>query len=141
MKQATKIKQFKRKNLLLLAVILCVAQKNSGALGCLDHSYHVERDYYYEGLDSSIYDNLQIVRNEKDYPLDSKKWYVTECSCPCENYRASYLKDKTGAMGLCVICYHRGPLDRTSAQNSKPDNGQFNKSFALLGAIVNKKQK
>jgi hypothetical protein len=120
---------------LLILTLISGVKKNNAAVGCLDNSFYVERDYYYDSLDPSVTQDMHVWRNQDDYPLDEKVWQPTECTCPCENYRKD-LKADMGAMGFCQICRHRGDLDRKSAQNIEPDHHDIKKEFALLGTII-----
>lgn len=104
-------------NTIALLLMITIGNGLSAAVGCIDYSYHVMRERYFEGLDKSLQQSLIVYRDEKLYPQDSKQWHYTHCTCPCEQYRAWYVKKTTGAYGFCPVCKHRGTINRSSLQH------------------------
>lgn len=123
----------KQKNLIL---ILLLSNQLNAAVGCIDDSYHIKRERFYQRIEPSIRTSLTVLRNENERPLDSKDWHPVECSCPCEQYRAGYIKPTTFAEGYCAICQHRGSSTRTSLQDKEADRRLIDREFALFNTIT-----
>jgi|GEM_PF-5076272 hypothetical protein len=126
----------KKMSLCLLACLhllfLLNSVDSSAAVGCIDDSYHMCKERFYQRLDPSIRASFDVLRNENVKPTDYKAWHSVACSCPCEQYRGYYLKNRTEATGRCVVCRHRGRSDRTSVQDTHRDREEIQQDFALF---------
>lgn len=120
------------KGLKLVPLLLLTINTAFAAVGCMDNSYHLRKERFYQNLDSSIKQGLDVLPNENVVPTDYKTWHPVNCSCPCAQYRGYYLRNRTEAEGYCVVCQHRGESTRTSIQNTEDDVHAIERDFALF---------
>ena len=112
-------------------VLLLLSNNAFAALGCMDNSYHMAPDNYYQRLPEYL--GVQTSNKANVLPTDYKAYHYVECSCPCELYR------KTERRGMCIKCWHYGDPLRSSTLEDKQPNEAGN--VALLKKIVEKRKR
>lgn len=118
------------KRIVILPLLLIANNYIDAAFGCMDDSYHCEKQNYFLNADQNVFNTNNLYAKPGQYKEDFKKYEYVECSCPCERYT------KIGRRGRCVNCYHFGNVERKSIQDKKEPSEQELASFALLGKIV-----
>ncbi len=107
-----------------------------GATGCVDHSYHMKLDTYYESIDPAVLNLNALYHDPDERPLDSKKYRpVYNCTCPCNEYVI------TEDRGFCAKCLHFGRADRKYTQNNTQEPLQSElDQFALLKKVIDERK-
>jgi len=111
-------------------ILLLTSLPLTAAVGCLDNSYHMVHERYYESVDPSLRAGLRPYHDEEgSRPADTKSWHPVACTCPCNGYHAKYLNRTNGAYGFCVKCRHRGPVCRRNRVEVSTDDIEIKEAF------------